>query len=469
MFREGGRPGKSRRWPQTDFVSPSHDRRTLIRHVPRQQVLQNWFKLAEKDTSVATEVLAGATTWVTMVYIVAVNPLMLQDAQMDLGAVFVATCLAAAFGSLFMGAVANLPVALAPGMGLNAFFTYSIVIGMDLPWQTALGAVFWSGVLFLILSVSGVRERIVYAMPASIKTGIAIGIGLFLAVIGLGNAGVIVQGEGALLAMGDLKTWSAALFAVGFMITVALYVRGSSLAVIGGILVAAVVGWFLDPNFGFPTSVVALPPSLGPTLLELELLLPLEAGFVSVVVALLFVDLFDTSGTLVAVAKQGGLETEDGKIPNLGRAMLADSTATVAGALLGTSTTTSYIESNTGISAGGRTGLTAIVVGVLFLATLFLAPFVSAIPPYATAPALVFVAVLMISSLREFEAWNDFSELAPLVITAIMMPLSFSIADGIAAGILTYVMIKILAGKRGDLNGMLIGLAVVFLGKFVLL
>ena len=433
------------------------------------QVLQDWFKLAEHGTSLGKEVLAGATTWVTMVYIVAVNPLILQNAQMDFGAVFVATCLAAAFGSMFMGAVANLPVGLAPGLGLNAFFTYSIVIGMNLPWQTALGAVFWSGVLFLILSLTGVRERIVYAMPASIKTGIAVGIGLFLAVIGLGNAGVIVQGEGALLAMGDLKTWSASLFAVGFILTVALFVRGSSLAVIAGIFVVAVVGWFLDPSFGFPTSVVALPPSLGPTFLELEFLVPLEVGFMSVILALLFVDLFDTSGTLVAVANQGGLETEEGKIPRLGRAMLADSSATVVGALLGTSTTTSYIESTTGISVGGRTGLTAMVVGLLFLATMFVAPLVGAIPPYATTPALVFVAVLLIRSLSEFEAWNDFSESAPLVITAIMMPLSFSIADGIAAGILTYVLVKILAGKHGDLNGMLIALAVIFLGKFVLL
>ncbi len=413
--------------------------------------------------------LAGATTWVTMVYIVAVNPLMLENAHMDFGAVFVATCLAAAVGSMLMGVLANWPVALAPGMGLNAFFTYSVVIGMDLPWQTALGAVFWSGVLFLILSLTGVRERIVYAMPASIKTGIAIGIGLFLAVIGLGNAEVVVQGDGVLLAMGDLKTWSAVLFALGFITTVALFVRGSSLAVIAGILVASVAGWFVDPSFDFPTSVVALPPSLAPTLLELELLVPLEVGFVSVVLALLFVDMFDTSGTLVAVAKQAHLETEDGRFPNLGRAMLADSGATVVGALLGTSTTTSYIESNTGISVGGRTGLTAIVVGLLFLATLFVAPLVGAIPPYATAPALVFVAVLLISSLSEFEAWNDFSESAPLVITAIMMPLSFSIADGIAAGILTYVLIKILAGKRGDLNGMLIGLALIFLGRFALL
>jgi len=434
-----------------------------------QQQLQNWFKLTEHDTSVGKEVLAGATTWVTMVYIVAVNPLMLENAQMDFGAVFVATCLAAAVGSVLMGVLANWPVALAPGMGLNAFFTYSIVIGMDLPWEVALGAVFWSGVLFLILSLTGVRERIVYAMPASIKTGIAIGIGLFLAAIGLGNAEVVVQGDGVLLAMGDLKTWSASLFALGFITTVALFVRGSSLAVIGGILVASVAGWFVDPSFGFPTSVVALPPSLGPTLLELELLVPLEVGFLSVILALLFVDIFDTSGTLVAVAKQANLETPDGKFPKLGRAMLADSGATVAGALLGTSTTTSYIESNTGISVGGRTGLTAVIVGLLFLATLFVAPLVGAIPPYATAPALVFVAVLLIGSLSEFEAWNDFSESAPLVITAIMMPLSFSIADGIAAGILTYVLIKILAGKHGDLNGMLIGLAVIFLGRFALL
>ena len=433
-------------------------------------MLKDWFKLAEQGTSVGKEVLAGATTWVTMVYIVAVNPLMLENAQMDFGAVFVATCLAAAFGSMFMGAVANLPVALAPGMGLNAFFTYSIVIGMTLPWQTALGAVFWSGVLFLILSLTGVRERILYAMPTSIKIGVAIGIGLFLAVIGLGNAGVIVQGEGVLLAMGrpeDLvrepvrrrfRTYRRSVCSREFTCG-----DSRNLGRGGG----SDGSW--TRASGFLRRWSRSRPPLGPTFLELELLLPLEVGFVSVILALLFVDLFDTSGTLVAVAQQGDLETEEGKIPNLGRAMLADSSATVAGALLGTSTTTSYIESTTGISVGGRTGLTAMVVGLLFLATLFVAPFVGAIPPYATAPALVFVAVLLIGSLRDFEAWDDFSESAPLVITAIMMPLSFSIADGIAAGILTYVMIKILAGKYRDLNGMLLGLAVIFLGKFVLL
>ncbi|MCH2460250.1 MAG: NCS2 family permease [Gemmatimonadetes bacterium] len=432
-------------------------------------MLQDWFKFTEQGTSPGKEVLAGATTWVTMAYIVAVNPSMLENAQMDFGAVFVATCLAAAFGSIFMGAVANLPVALAPGLGRNAFFTYSIVIGMNLSWQTALGAVFWSGVIFLILSLTGIRERVVYAMPASIKTGIAVGIGLFLTVIGLEKAGVIIQGEGALLAMGDLKTWSTSLFAVGFVITIALLVRGSSIAVMAGILTVAVIAWFLDPSFGFPTSFVALPPSLGPTFLELEFLLPLEVGFISVVLALLFVDLFDTSGTLVAVANQGGLETEEGEILNLGRAMLADSSATVVGSLLGTSTTTSYIESTTGISVGGRTGLTSIVVGVLFLATLLVAPFLRAIPPYATAPAMFFVAVILIGSLSDFDNWSDFSESAPLVITAVMMPLSFSIADGLAAGILTYVLIKILTGKQGDLNGISIGLAVIFLCKFTLL
>jgi len=433
------------------------------------KLLQDWFRLEEHGTSPGKELLAGVTTWVTMVYIVAVNPLMLENAQMDFGAVFTATCLAAAFGSIFMGVVANLPIALAPGLALNAFFTYSIVIGMSLPWQVALGAVFWSGLIFLVLSLTGVRERVVYAMPSSIKTGIAVGIGLFLAVIGLGNAGVVVQGEGVLLAMGDMRTWSTSLFAVGFILTVVLFVRGSSLAVIAGILGVSVIGWFFDPGFGFPASVIALPPSLAPTLLELEILLPVEVGLMSIIMAMLFVDLFDTSGTLVAVANQGGLETEKGEIPRLGRAMLADSSATVAGALLGTSTTTSYIESTTGISVGGRTGLTGVVVGVLFLATLFVAPFVIAIPPYATAPALVFVGVLLVKSLGGFEQWNDFSESVPLVITAIMMPLSFSIADGIALGIITYVLIKMLAGKGGELNGMLIGLATIFLSKFLLL
>lgn len=430
-------------------------------------MFESIFKLNSHGTTLQQEFVAGVTTWVTMVYIVAVIPIMLTDAGMDFGAVFVATCLAATFSCFIMGAFANLPIALAPGIGLSAFFVYSIVAGMGYSWNQALGAVFWSGILFLIFSLTGIRERIIYIIPDSIKTGIAIGIGLFLAVIGLDNAGIIVQGEGTLMQLGDFQSWSVALSALGFFIIVALHSKGKNWSVIFGISLITIIGWLFDPNSPVATSVMQLPPSIAPTFFQLDFIPSLEMSFIIVIITMFFVDLFDTSGTLVAVAKEGGLEDANGKLPGLGRAMLADSSATVLGSFLGVSSTTSYIESTAGVAVGGKTGLTSIVVGILFIGTLFFSPLASSIPVYATSPALIFVAVLLISTLMHFNAWNDYTESAPLIVCAIMMPLSFSIADGLAMGIISYVSIKILTGKKSQLHPMLVGLAVIFTGRFV--
>lgn len=433
--------------------------------------MNRFFKLQENDTTFGRELVAGFTTWLAMVYIVVVNPQVLSTAGMDFGAVFVATCLAAATGTLIMGLLANYPIALAPGMGLNAFFTYSIVLGMGIEWQVALGCVFWSGVVFLLISLSKLREYIINAIPRGIKTGTAIGIGLFLAVIGLGNASIIKQGSGTLLTMGQLDEFSAVLFVIGFTLIVAFHIRGGqwrNWAVITGIALVSVAAWLFDPNANFK-GLFDTVPSLAPTFLAFKPFSVFEGFFVMIILSLLFTDFFDTSGTLVAVAKQGGFERPDGSIPRLNRALIADSSATIVGSVLGTSSTTSYIESNAGIAAGGRTGLTSVVVAILFLFTLFLSPLAASIPIYATAPALVYVAILLFSTLRDYAAWDDFSETAPMVVAAIVMPLTFSITDGIAASCLVYVLAKLFSGRYREINAVMAILGVLFLLRFILM
>ncbi|GGX38140.1 adenine permease [Saccharospirillum salsuginis] len=413
------------------------------------KMLEKYFKLRELGTDVRTELLAGLSTFLTMAYIIAVNPGILSETGMPFNAVFVATCIAAAFGTAIMGLFANYPVALAPGMGLNAFFTYGVVFGMGHSWQIALGAVFWSGILFFLLSVFKVREWIINAIPASMKTGIAVGIGLFLGIIGLQNAGIVVDNPATLVGLGDVKSPEVILTFIGFALITALHYRKVTGSVIIGILGVTVIGAF----FGLVeyNGVMAMPSGLGATFLQLDILGAIELGLFAVIFAFLFVDLFDTSGTLVAVAKEGKLLDKDGKLPRLGRALMADSSASVAGSLLGTSTTTSYIESGAGIAVGGRSGLTALTVSVLFLLALFFSPLAQMIPAYATASALIFVAVLMISSIASVD-WSDLTEAAPVVVTAIMMPLTYSIAEGIAIGFLTYAAVKVLAGKGREVN-----------------
>ena len=425
--------------------------------------LERYFGLAERGTDVRTEVTAGVTTFLTMAYIAFVNPQILSDAGMPFDAVFVATCLAAAFSTLVMGLYANYPIALAPGMGLNAFFAYGVVLGMGHTWEVALGAVFVSGVLFLVLSVLPVRRWIVEAIPQGLKLAIAAGIGLFLGVIALRNAGIIQASEATLVTAGELMAPGPVLALLGFCAIVALSARRVPGAAIIGMLGVSAAGLALGVSEW--QGIASLPPDPTPTLLALDLAGALQAGMVAVILTFLIVDLFDTTGTLIGVAHQARLLDDRGQLPNMQRALIADSTGTVGGALLGTSPVTSYIESAAGTSAGGRTGLTAVVVAGLFLACLFFAPLAGSIPPYATAAAILYVACLMARPLVDLN-WNDVTESAAAIMTVIAIPLTFSIADGIGLGFLTYVLIKVMAGRRHECSPTLIAVALLFAIKF---
>ena len=425
--------------------------------------LERFFGLAQRGTDVRTEVTAGVTTFLTMAYIAFVNPQILSDAGMPFDAVFVATCLAAAFSTLVMGLYANYPIALAPGMGLNAFFAYGVVLGMGHAWEVALGAVFVSGVLFLLLSVLPVRRWIVEAIPQGLKLAIAAGIGLFLGVIALRNAGIIQASEATLVTAGELMTPGPLLALLGFCAFAALSARRVPGAAIIGMLGVAAAGLALGVSEW--RGIASLPPDPTPTLLALDLAGALQAAMLTVVLTFLIVDLFDTTGTLIGVAHQARLLDDHGRLPQMRRALIADSTGTVAGALLGTSPVTSYIESAAGASAGGRTGLAAVVVAGLFLACLFLAPLAGSIPPYATAAAILYVACLMVRPLVDVN-WRDVTESAAAVMTVIAIPLTFSIADGIGLGFLAYVLIKVLAGRRRECSPTLIAVALLFAVKF---
>lgn len=426
-------------------------------------MLEKLFKLKQNKTSLKQEAVAGLTTFLTMAYIIFVNPSMLADAGMDQGAVFVATCVAAAIGCLVMGLLANYPIALAPGMGLNAFFTYAVVGEMGYSWETALGAVFLSGICFMILSLVRIREWVVNSIPMSLRLGIAAGIGLFLALIGLKSAGIVVANPATLVGMGDITAFPALMSVLGFFLIIAFVQRGYKAAVILSILAITMLGLaFGDVQY---SGLVSMPPSIAPTFMKMDLSGMLEISMISVVFAFLFVDLFDTSGTLVAVAHRGGFLDDKGRLPRLNRALTADSAATIAGAMLGTSTTTSYVESTSGVSAGGRTGLTAVVVGLLFLASLFISPLAGMVPAYATAGTLFYVAILMMSGLVHVE-WEDLTEAAPVVVVCLLMPLTFSIATGIAFGFIAYAAIKLLCGRFRDLNAGVVALALLFILKF---
>lgn len=428
-------------------------------------MLERLFGLTAHGTDVRTEVLAGVTTFLAMAYIMFVNPLILKDAGMDQGAVFVATCLAAAFGSAAMGLYANYPIALAPGMGINAYFAYGVVQGMGHSWQVALGAVFISGALFLVLSLVRVREWIINSIPATLKMAISAGIGLLLAVIALQNAGIVVAHPATMVTAGNVAAPPAIIAAVTFFAIVALDYRRVPGALILGIIGATAAGILLGlaPFRGF----VSLPPSLAPTFLQMDLSGALELGLLVVVFAFFFVALFDTAGTLIGVAWRGGMLDAQGRLPRLGPALVADSSAVMAGAALGTSTTTAYIESAAGMKAGGRTGLTACVVAVLFVASLLFAPLVLSVPGFATAPALLFVACMMVRGLTEVD-WQDASEYAPAVVTAVAMPLTFSIAHGIAFGFIAVAAIKLLSGRAADVSPTVWVLSALFVMKFAL-
>lgn len=426
--------------------------------------IERYFGINGDNTTIKTEIVAGLTTFLTMAYIIFVNPNILSEAGMDKGAVFVATCLAAAIGCFIMGIYARLPVALAPGMGLNAFFTYSVVLGMGYAWQTALGAVFLSGCIFILLSLFKIREWIIDSIPMALKQGVIAGIGAFLAFIALQSSGVIVGQEATLVTLGDMTSFGPMMASVGFFVIIGLSYKKIPGAVTIGILLVALIS-LLAGHTEF-TGIVSTPPSIAPTLLQLDIAGAFDVTMISVIFAFLFVDLFDTAGTLLATTSQAKLIDKDGKIPNMGKALLADSTATVTGAMLGTSSTTSYVESVAGIAAGGRTGLMAVTVGVLFLLSTFLAPLAGMIPAYATAGAIFYVAVLMLGTLKDIN-WGDLTDAAPVVVVLLFTPLTYSIADGIALGFITFTAVKVIAGKFSEVSIPVLVLTLVLFAKIM--
>ena len=429
-----------------------------------ENMLERMFKLSENKTSFRTELLAGVTTFLTMCYIIIVNPMILSETGMDHGAVFVATCLAAAIGCLVMGIVANYPIALAPGMGLNAYFTYSVCMGMWVPWQTALAAVFVSGLVFIAISMFKIREAIVNAIPMSLKLAIGGGIGLFLALIALKNAGVIVDNPATLVGLGDLKQPTVLLALFGFLMVVVLH----HFKVRGAIIISILALTAISTAMGLSEfkGVVGEIPSIAPTFMQMDFEGLFTASLVGVIFVFFLVDLFDSTGTLVGVSHRAGL-LKDGKLPRLKKALFADSTAIVAGAALGTSSTTPYIESSAGVAAGGRTGLTAVVVGVLFILCLFLATLAQTVPGFATAPALLFVGVLMIQGITHID-WDDITEAVPAFLTIVFMPFTYSIADGIAMGFISYALVKLFTGKAATVPYMVWIVAVLWALKFAL-
>jgi len=429
---------------------------------PFAAALDRYFGLAQQGTDVRTEFIAGVTTFLTMVYIIFVNPIILGKAGMDQGAVFVATCVAAAVSTMVMALYANYPIALAPGMGINAFFAFTVVLTYKYTWQQALAAVFCSGVLFFLISVFRIRQFVIDSIPQNLKLAVAAGVGLFLGIIALEEAKVVVDHPATLVTLGDLRNPEAALMLLGFVLIAALNFR----RVLGGTLIGILVATVIGLPFGLAkfTGVVSMPPSIAPTLLQLDFSRLWELTFLIVVFSILFIDVFDNAGTLIGVTHRTGL-MKNGKLARMKEALISDSFAAMFGAVIGTSTTTSYIESAAGVSAGGRTGLTAAFVGLFFLLALFFAPLAGMVPAYASAAALLYVACVMARGLAEID-WEDITEYAPAVVTAITMPLTYSIATGIGLGFITYALCKIISGKAREASPAVLVLAVLFAIKF---
>ena len=427
--------------------------------------MEQYFKLSEHGSNVRTEVIAGITTFLTMAYIIFVNPQILATTGMDSGAVFVATCLAAAIGSAVMGLWANWPIGMAPGMGLNAFFAFTVVGAMGFTWQQALGAVFISGMIFLFLSATGIRRWLIAGIPVSMRSGVAAGIGMFLGIIAMKSSGLVVENPATLVGLGDLTAPGTLLTIAGFFIVVALDAMRVTGAILIGILVITVASILLGVSeFG---GVMSMPPSIAPTFLQLDVMGALGYGIFHVILVMVLVEVFDATGTLIGVAKRAGLLTEGPAHTNKGlsRALMADSTAITVGSLVGTSSTTAYVESASGVQAGGRTGLTALVIAGLFLLATFFAPLAGSVPAYATAPALLYVATLMVRELAEIE-WDDVTEAAPAVLTALTMPFTYSIANGLAFGFISYALIKLLTGKASQVHAATWIVAALFVIKF---
>src|SRR5690242_9643995 len=426
--------------------------------------LDRYFGLTEQGTDIRTEFIAGLTTFLTMVYIVFVNPAILSKTGMDHGAVFVATCIAAAVSTLVMALYANYPIALAPGMGINAFFAFTVVLTYKYTWQQALAAVFCSGVIFFLISVFRIRQYVIESIPHNLKLAVAAGVGLFLGIIALEEAKVVVAHPATLVTLGDLRHWEPILMLLGFVLIAALNYRRVMGGTLIGILVVAIIG--IPLGLTHFTGIVSMPPSIAPTLFQLDFSRVFEGTFVIVVISILFIDVFDNAGTLIGVTQRTGL-MKDGHLARMKEALISDSFAAMFGSVIGTSTTTSYIESAAGVAAGGRTGLTAAVVAVLFLLALFFSPLAGMIPAYATAAALFYVACVMARGLAEID-WEDITEYAPAVVAAVTMPLTYSIATGIGLGFITYAVVKLFAGRIKEASPAVVVLAILFAIKFAI-
>ncbi|MEG3133504.1 NCS2 family permease [Rouxiella sp. T17] len=429
-----------------------------------QGLLERVFKLSQHGTTLKTETVAGFTTFLTMVYIVFVNPQILGIAGMDKQAVFVTTCLIAAFGSILMGLIANLPVALAPAMGLNAFFAFVVVGAMGISWQTGMGAIFWGAVGLFLLTIFRVRYWMIANIPASLRIGITSGIGLFIAMMGLKNAGIVVANPDTLVSIGHLTSHTVLLGALGFFIIAILAARNVHAAVLISIVITTLIGWALgDVHYA---GIWSMPPSVTSVVGQVDIKGALNVGLAGVIFSFMLVNLFDSSGTLIGVTDKAGLTDSKGKFPQMKQALFVDSLSSVAGSFIGTSSVTAYIESCSGVSIGGRTGLTAVVTGILFLLVIFISPLAGMVPGYAAAGALIYVGVLMTSSLARV-TWDDLTEAVPAFVTAVMMPFSFSITEGIALGFISYVVMKLGSGRWREISPCVIVVTLLFVLKIV--
>ena len=429
-------------------------------------MLEKIFNLKTNNTSLKREILAGITTFVTMSYIIFVNPQMMAESGMDYGASFVGTCIAASLACFFMGLYANWPVGLAPGMGLNAFFTYTVVGGMGYPWEIALGAVFWSGILFTIMSITPLRKWMLEGIPLNLRIAMGSGVGLFIGLIGLKSGGIITGNDATLLSLGDLSDKSTLLSILGFLIIAILSMRKVSGSIIIGILTITSISIFSGlVKF---KGIISLPPDPLPVFLKLDIIGAFDVAMISVIISFLFVNFFDTTGTLLGVANRAKLVKKTGEIQNLDKAIKADSTSSILGSFFGCAPVTSYVESTAGIEIGGRTGLTAVVTGFAFLLSIFLSPLSEMVPPYATAGVLIYVAIIMLSDVERLD-WSDSTEILPALIIIIMIPLTFSIANGIALGFITYTLIKLTSNRHKEISPSAWFLTLIFLAKFIFL
>ncbi|KAB7894713.1 NCS2 family permease [Rouxiella sp. S1S-2] len=427
-------------------------------------LLERLFKLTQHGTTLRTETVAGFTTFLTMVYIVFVNPQILGVAGMDKQAVFVTTCLIAAFGSILMGLIANLPVALAPAMGLNAFFAFVVVGAMGISWQVGMGAIFWGAVGLLLLTLFRVRYWMIANIPVSLRIGITSGIGLFIGMMGLKNAGIVVANPDTFVAIGNLTSHSVLLGALGFFIIAILAARNIHAAVLISIIITTLIGWALgDVHYA---GIWSMPPSVTSVVGQVDIKGALNVGLAGVIFSFMLVNLFDSSGTLIGVTDKAGLTDSEGKFPQMKQALFVDSVSSVAGSFIGTSSVTAYIESCSGVSIGGRTGLTAVVTGILFLLVIFISPLAGMVPSYAAAGALIYVGVLMTSSLARV-TWDDLTEAVPAFVTAVMMPFSFSITEGIALGFISYVVMKLGTGRWREISPCVVVVTLLFVLKIV--